>query len=1168
MVARTVDNGRVKLSDALVELARNHKHLSIATGFWDLKGLALIFEEIRNFESVRLLIGQEPIPSAYLDLGKANQLDLDFPDLQLKASMAVTPQSESIRAMVSEMAAMIAEGRFSVKVYRGDFLHAKTYIFGDSNSENAVGIIGSSNFTGAGLTTNIELNAVETDARVVRWKPTSDEDEHGHLSWFNEIWASEASEDWDGRFSEVVRFSPAGDFLYSPREMYLRTLYELYSEELVPDFSVAGEIEEVLFDFQIRNAKLLLRTLEKYGLAMLADSVGLGKTITAGAVIRHYVEELEARRVYVISPANLTTQWREDLARVNGLVSGFEILSMQDLTRIREERRLDRYASVDLFVIDEAHNLRSGSGVRHDELLDWFSDNFDSHVLLLTATPINNSLNDFVAQVQLAAKGKLESFPVVFPTSKKTEVIDFFEAVQRLANEVKRFEREGKRPDFDKIHRIMRQGLRHFLVRTTRRGIELEFGGIQQPGGPAKTFPKSTVLPTVFQFSPEIMPRLEQVLASHSEALEGFDPRRLDVANLVGQTQREKHPLDSIEQEPNDPASEVMNPFERIFSILLLLGFAPYRADLYKKELFGKRSEEIAKLGLKADESFRIISQLSVHNMLRVNLLKRFESSQFALRRSLENYLRRLNDFERLVDEGFIVSIKNIELLKTEFGDDLDFFEEATESFESLSTPADPKTFNIPALKKDLDRDRRLLAVLIEICEILDEHDTKVVRLAELVSEAMSNQVNGGKVLVFSYFTDTVAYLEEKLATLLPNLFDSGSIAFTVGKTKGEIEKLARRFSPVSKGGLDEVSEFGELDVLVASDVLSEGQNLQDCGVLVNFDLHWNPVRMIQRNGRINRLGSVHEEVLIHNIHPDINLDNYLSLVARLEHKIDRIRYTVGTDQSVLGEEANPIEYVDEIEAALTTPKLVADLYDPSGAQESLAKLEDDGDLLSEDEFVLDLRQFEASATPEERSRVKGIPAGKWGLLTEEAGRRLSGASALGLVRISPRAEGSETGPANHIFVSTTGSVGPVESVDALRALRSGSFDDQPKRDTISVDRNTVNLRSIQVAKAQAGRTRTLFRVTPSIARVLDKLKAQAPELDIAVSLQRISAKQELKRAKNLLSRASQEYREFGNITEETVSSLSGLCAALDAKAESLPSLDETQFEGVLFFGR
>jgi hypothetical protein len=814
MGARIIDNRRVTLATVINEIAPGHKHLSIATGYWDLPGLQLVFEKLQRYETIRLLIGQEPMPPQFAPLLDLQKLDETFPETQMIANLQQLEHSNDLRDLVVKTKELIESGRLQIKIYRGSFLHAKTYIFGNRESQEAVGIIGSSNFTRAGLTSNLELNALEDESRIVKFTPHVESDEHGHLSWFEELWSSDKSEVWDGKFKEILESSPVGDKLFSPYLMYIKTLYELYSDELVPDTEISKNIEDVLYEFQLRNAKLLLKKLQKNGLAMLADSVGLGKTITAGAVVRHYLEELGSRRVYIIAPASLTYQWREDLAKVHGLFHGFEVISMQDLGRIKAERAIDKYAGVDLFVIDEAHNLRSGGGSRHDELLDWFSENPDSHVLLLTATPINNSLTDFVNQIQLAAKGKLESFPVVYPTSKKTEVIDFFDAVKRLTKDINTAEKEGKKPDFDKVNRVMRQGLRHFLVRTTRSGIEREFGGITQADGSIRKFPESKVVPTPYKFSPGLLDELSELAKSAKETFEDVHPERLDLKWLLELTQRAQHPLDTITSDSYKPQGMSETPFERVFQVLLLLGFAPYKTEVYKHKFYGKSPEEIRTLKLKPDESFKVNSQLSVHNMLRVTLLKRLESSQFALKKSLENYLAKLDDFESvLINQNLVATLKDIRELRGQYGDDLEELDYLSSTDGIELVPADSKVFNLDALKSDLVRDRKLIQVLIQMCDVLGRQDDKLINFSALLDRLRREQPAGKKILVFSYYADTVQYLEEALGKYYSREDLKQVAEFTSGKTKAQIETLAKRFSPVSKSGEDEVKRNGELDI-------------------------------------------------------------------------------------------------------------------------------------------------------------------------------------------------------------------------------------------------------------------------------------------------------------------------------------------------------------------
>jgi superfamily II DNA/RNA helicase len=1169
MGAQIIDNSRVRLADVINEIAPSFTELSIATGYWDLLGLQKVIKSIRSYESIRLLIGQEPLPPSYAKSLDLNKLDETFPESQLIASLSALEHRNELRDLVVEVKKLIADERLTVKIYRGNFLHAKTYIFGSYKSKEAIGIIGSSNFTEAGLTRNIELNALEDEGRIVKFVPQVDTDQNGHLSWFESMWNHEKSEVWNGKFSEILETSPVGDKLFSPYLMYIKTLYELYSDELVPDTQVSKNIEDVLYEFQLRNAKLLLKKLQKNGLAMLADSVGLGKTITAGAVVRHYLEELGSRRVYVIAPASLTFQWREDLAKVHGLFHGFEVISMQDLGRIKAERAIDKYASVDLFVVDEAHNLRSGGGTRHDELLDWFSENPESHVLLLTATPINNSLTDFVNQVQLAAKGKLESFPVVYPTTKKNEVIDFFDAVKRLTKDINTAEQEGKKPDFDKVNRVMRQGLRHFLVRTTRSGIEREFGGITQSDGTTRRFPESKVIPTPYEFSPESLAQLSDICKSNSSIFEKTTPERLDVGWLLERTQRAQHPLDVITDESYMPEGVSETPFERIFQVLLLLGFAPYKSEVYKHKFYNKTPEEIRTFRLKPEESFRVNSQLSVHNMLRVTLLKRLESSQFALRKSLENYLGRLNEFESvLVNQNLIASIKDIRNLQNVYGDDLEGLNGDSLDEASELVPADPKIFNLDAIKADLARDRNLIRVLIEMCNVLGEKDSKLESFSTLLERLRRDKPAGKKVLIFSYYSDTVSYLQESLQSYYTSESLEKVAAFTSGKSKSQVEELAKRFSPVSKGGAEQVARDGEIDILFATDVLSEGQNLQDCGLLVNFDLHWNPVRMIQRNGRINRLGSEHSDVYIYNIHPDVDLEEYLSLVNRLERKIDRIRYTVGTDQSVLGEAANPIEYVDDIDVAAKNSEKQPFLYNVEDASQVLRSLDDDEDLLSEDEFVMDLRDFEKNASEEERSELAKIPEGKWGALSNDGASKLDNAQALSLIRISGAVADTGAEFVNHIFVSTTSSVGPVETMEALSALRLGRSQKTSLVDNLNLDRNSIVHRAVQVAKSHARTTPSFFRFTPTVTKVLDAMKHLSPSTDLHNALRKITTKQESKRAKALVDRAYRDLKTNGVIGASTATELDSLASSLNRKELPVKTIDQNGVIGVLNYGR
>ncbi len=1169
MLAKIIDNGRKQLGDTLNEIAPSHDHLSIATGYWDLPGLQVVFENIKNYKSIRLIIGQEPLAPRFAKALNINEPEATFPEVDFQENLVDLEQRQEFRDLVYATKQLIADGRLEVRIYRRSFLHAKTYIFGNYESPSAVGVIGSSNFTRAGLTSNTELNALEDDHRIVKFQPHNDTDEYGHLSWFDTIWNDELTEEWNGKFSELLGNSPVGDVVYSPYDMYIKTLYELYADEIVEGTELSEETSDILFDFQQRNAKLLLKKLDKHGLAMLADSVGLGKTITAGAVIKHYIEENNAKRIYVVAPASLTEQWKEDLAKVHNLFGGFEVISMQDMRRIEKARAIDQYAPVDLFVIDEAHNLRNDASQRHQELLDWFSENPDSKVLLLTATPINNSLTDFVNQIQLAAKGSLESFPVVFPTTKKNEVIDFFEAVKRLSSEMKQAENKGEKPDFNKVNRIMRQGLRHFLVRTTRKGIEREFGGLPGIDGNMRIFPKTSVTPSPYSFSSNLGEAIDNVISNNLHVFNGQNPRKLDVDSLLEQTQRTKHPLDILDDIARTDDDYTNNVFVNVFQVLLLLGFSPYRSETYQHRFHGKTPEELKQFKLPPEESFALQSQMSVHNMMRVTLLKRLESSQYALRRSLENYQRKLDYFIQNLDKGHIIRFKDMQEIQNKFGDDLDavlLHNETAESEDQIDViAADPEKYNLDALRKDLEKDKALLAVLIELCQALGSNDDKLAAFSKLLTDITQQQQAGKKVLVFSYYADTINYLRETLPSFVDIDNFSQKSAFTSGENKANIENIVKRFSPKSKGGID-VTDENSIDYLFATDVLSEGQNLQDCGTLINFDLHWNPVRMIQRNGRINRLGSEFDSVYIYNMHPETNLESYLKLVSRLEQKIDRIKHTIGTDQSILGEAENPIEYIDDVESETNDQNTTIDLYDKDKATEAFDDLDDDEEFLSEDEYILDLRSFIKHASDEDKERVTKITLGKWGYQPRHSREDILSPNVLALTRARGTTTDSETDFETHIFVETTDTIQPVETIEALRHIRADATENERQSDKINADRELIKRRTLSVARTQAVKRQSPFKTTPSITRVLDALYLTIPGLDVRTSLNHIVTKQDQKSVKKLFDAANRDLKARGQILPNTIAGFEKAVRKLEQYGND--EKEVATVEGLLYYAK
>lgn len=1150
---KIIDNNRKFLKDTLTEVSKDYSEISIATGYWDLEGMKLILPEIQGYSKIRLLIGREPVISRYkLEIPVPEP---DYPDMDFKFDLSMLKPDSGLTETIASIKELIEKGILDVRVYRKNFLHAKCYIFGSYTSDTAIGIIGSSNFTKNGLTQNTELNALESDHRIVLSEPKTESQEVGHLFWFDSFWNDETTEKWNEEFGEILSMSTVGHITYSPYEMYMATLWHLYKSEVTEEIMLSSDISKNLYTFQQRNAQLLINKIEKTGLAMLADSVGLGKTITAGAVIKHYLEQ-GARRIYVIAPARLIPQWKDDLADKHDIHGGYELISMQDMRAVEDEMSRDKYRNVDLFIIDEAHNLRNDNSSRHIKILEWFSNNPESKVLLLTATPVNNQLTDFVNQIQLASKGKMDSFPIVYSTSKKREVIDFFEAVKRLVSYIKEKENANEVPEWDRVNKVMRQGLKHFLVRSTRNGIMKDFnGGLLGNDGVVRAFPTSIVKPAEYSFSKENDSIISnQISISSKEAFENIDPRSIDIDKLVSITQRTEHPLDTLKAGTLSIESNQEGVFTNLFQIILTFGFAPYKARVYDNRFYGKTPEQIKEYKLKPKESFALLSQIGIHNIIRVSLLKRLESSPYALKNSIQNYLNRLSVFSEWLEKGYILSFKDISELVKEYGDDLD---EMPDNVLDEKISADPNVYNIEALKNDIVRDQKIAKVIIELCNSIEKKDDKLTRFVDLIQE-IKQTTGTKKILIFSFYADTIKYLEKNLGAHLTKE-EMKESSFVTGANALDIKEITGRFSPVSKGFTID-NTHPSINYLFATDVLSEGQNLQDCPVLINFDLHWNPVRMIQRNGRINRLGSQYKEVYVYNMAPEKQLETYLKLVKRLEQKINKIAHTIGTDQSILGEQENPLEYIDQVDDVAEVDR-VADLYDENTASKTLLDLEDDSDFLTEDEYIFELRSFLKNSKEKEINTIKNISIGKWGYLPQTKRMSPDTPDVIGLTQtMIQESEKNDLYPVD-IFVeyqSIDGKVGVLDTIDALTHIKTTPEDSKRTTDLIKTNRDRSFIKKLMESQAveEATNETLIFKRTQTIETVLDAVSKYLPDLQLSNALNRIDSKLEFKKTRKLFSDAKEDLKTYEQLRPITLDRFVSLVKELTKEKKTEKSVD------------
>ena len=1204
---KLIDNNLVNMSEVINKIAPIYNRLDIATGYWDLPGTLEILDKIESYESIRLIIGLEPLRSRNQDFFK---VDLDsqefpFPEADFEhdfEKQGIAKDSDKYRMAAKRIKKLITKGALQVKVFKKPRLHSKAYIFTNENHTSGIGIVGSSNFTKAGLTTNSELNALEEDIRIIDFSPKSPEQGHGHLSWFNALWSDEQAVEWTGEFNKTLENSPVGDVTYGPYDVYIKTLMEVYEDELELPKELDKETQDVLFDFQNRNAGILINKLNRMGLAILADSVGLGKTITAGAVIKHYSDVSDAN-ILVIAPAALKQQWVDDLSRVLGVEKNeglFDIVSQQDINAIRKivdhyNKEWRRAKKIDLIVIDEAHNLRSQSGARYEAILDLLQQHPDSKVLLLTATPINNSLMDIANQIQLGSKGKRNSVKVTYtrPNGKTQETIDFFDALERIQRSIKNAQNNGEDVSviLERAKETIHEGLRYYLVRSTRQGVEAE-GGIKLKDGTHRKFPKSVVKSISYKYSENLENFIyEQIAKEVNTSFEGIDPRDLDLINISNLTQQTNHPLDFIREIKEYGESYIESQFgfkvaEAIESILskeknknliqnflqciFLLGFSPYRLNVYRHEYYGKSVDEI-NANHNIPPNLKI--QMAIHNILQITWLKRLESSSYSLLKSIINYKNRIHLIEKYLDMGFIFSLSEVETIENEYGEDLEkafsdhyeymrlLEEEANKGSKNQSKPlgvekrpADEKTYNLIALKNDLSRDKKIISFLEKTLKEVarSEHDPKLNKFKDaVINYTRSN--HGKKVLVFSFFSDTVEYLENNLPKIMNEEYPdfNKKAAFIHGQSK-DVESLVGRFSPNSKKYGFKLGET-ELDFLFSTDVLSEGQNLQDAGILINYDLHWNPVRMIQRNGRINRLGSSFNEVLIGNMRPNENLEIYLKLLNRLENKIKTIKNSVGLDQAVLNEnDVNPINFIERYYERGEIPEV-------------------DDDLLAHiDEHVLALRKFisDNRDDPKEIARVKSIPLGKWNYLPKTSPFKNG---TLALMKSRSESVESKSIIENTLFVQVNTHDSEyittyIDYAKALNFIRSNLEDNLRSSDQITFDRLKVYNRAVAESRRQVNNPEELFKLKPSHEKaVIIMLDHVDDDLDVrGILRQGITDVRIERRLVSNLNRVLKETKEKGTQLPNTVKEFKLI---LNQARKNISEEKEIKsVEGILFY--
>lgn len=686
----------------------------------------------------------------------------------------------------------------------------------------------------------------------------------------------------------------------APDFIYFVTLYNIFneflediSEDELPNEATGfkdSKIWSMLYNFQKDAALAIINKLEKYNGCILADSVGLGKTFTALAVIKYY--ESKNKSVLVLCPKKLANNWNtyKDNYINNPIASdrlGYDVLYHTDLNRTHGRSNgldLDRinWGNYGLVVIDESHNFRNGGKIVENPDEETKDNRYvtlmkkviragiKTKVLMLSATPVNNRFNDLKNQLALAYEGHTDYIDEKLNTNRTIDEI--FRNAQRAFNTWSKWEPSDrttenllKMLDFDFF-----EVLDSVTIARSRKHIQKYYDTTDIGTFPIRLKPLS--------------PR----------------PHLTDLKTAIN--------------------------YNEIFEQLRLLELTIYKPSHYilpsKMDKYAELYED-NKVNVGFTQANR---EQGIRRLTAINLMKRMESSVYSFNLTLKRIKDLIESTIETIDRFNKQSAHEIELTDISNMDEFDDEDQNTDDLFSFGRKIkiDLADMDYVSWRDSLIKDAEVLELLtVMVADITPEHDSKLQELYKIIDEKISNPINedNKKIIIFTAFADTAGYLYDNVSEyvkskyVLNTAMVSGSVdgRTTCPKLRGDLNTVLTCFSPISKGrDLFENIPKEDIDILIATDCISEGQNLQDCDYLINYDIHWNPVRIIQRFGRIDRIGSKNKYIQLVNFWPDVTLDDYINLKAKVETRMKIVNMTsTGTDEDnpLSDEEKADLEY-------------------------------------------------------------------------------------------------------------------------------------------------------------------------------------------------------------------------------------------------------------------
>lgn len=861
--------------------------LDIVTGYFTIAALAWLSKQVNDkISEFRLVLGD----IVNIDTENNRPLDLLNENITVEASLKLSSLSqEAIR--------FLKQDKVKSKTLEPNFCHAKSYLFDPEKMDdrNKYFISGSSNLTEAGIglkrTNNIELNIAETGNNN-QYKELID--------WFEKLWVRpEAHKEktilapnntsFKIDFKQYLIDEIERIFIkYTPRELYYKVLFELFGNQMIntendPDFNrQIGRLENstifnILYEFQKKGVLSLIKMLQKYNGAILADAVGLGKTWSALAVMKFF--QLQGREVILLCPKKLDNNWRRYLkyqdSRFEKDQFDFFIRFHTDMHEDRVDKYTDRADKLftndkpKLFVIDESHNLRNDKSNRYKFLLEQIlKRNEDVKVLLLSATPINNSLNDIRNQFKLMVQGNVNGFE----ESLGIKNLDYsFRTAQKVFNEW----REDPSP---KIGDFIKKLPANFftltdslIVARTRKMIDGKQTGL--------TFPIKTKPVNLFVTPSQLgnFESFEELFDHFPPMLSGYQPSFY---------------LEDDKTEGKDVLYDERQRDRFLVKMMYILMVKRLESSWYSFD---------STVGKIKDHHQNALDKIKAYQNGKVN------SGVVSENESLFDDDELQGDYEELT----LGKKRKIYLSDIDVAGNLDNFKkDLKKDLDAL----DNLHINLQKFKRKLENE------ILRPGNFKSEDDKLETLISQINKKKSSNENNNNpKVVIFTVYRDTAQYLFNQLKNRgfekVAMISGSGSQTTDSDEETKNFEPILERFAPFTKlfmekewdfksikTGIEAYHEWIEwvaknhtktyakiqkpIDILIATDALSEGQNLQDADMVINYDIHWNPVRIIQRMGRIDRLGSPNTKIFGINFWPSNNINSYLNLQGRIEQRM------------------------------------------------------------------------------------------------------------------------------------------------------------------------------------------------------------------------------------------------------------------------------------------